>query len=301
MAYLVKSPGSCGEFIQGYMDGYSFMVTCPVNRYSYAMSAMKSCGSSGALPPKSETARIRTLFRWGRDPAEVPVRLSSFIPAGKGMASSTADISAVCQAAALACGHVLAPREIAETALSIEPSDATFFRGIVEFDYRKGTVISEWGRCPEMMILVFDCGGQIDTMQFNRRTDLTELQKRNEPVVREAAALFREGLHTGSVSLIGRAATMSAFANQSILCKEQLPRLYQSGRQAGSMGVIAAHSGTVLGLIFPPGTEPEKTVSAVLADFQEGLEYLDCVSLVNEGLTYKECDDNEFPSGPSRR
>jgi hypothetical protein len=57
----------------------------------------------------------------------------------------------------------------------------------------------------------------------------------------------------------------------------------------------------VLGLIFPPGTEPEKTVSAVLADFQEGLEYLDCVSLVNEGLTYKECDDNEFPSGPSRR
>ena len=76
------------------------MVTCPVNRYSYAMSAMNSCGSSGALPPKSETARIRTLFRWGRDPAEVPVRLSSFIPAGKGMASSTADISAVCQAAA---------------------------------------------------------------------------------------------------------------------------------------------------------------------------------------------------------
>ena len=25
------------------------------------------------------------------------------------------------------------------------------------------------------------------------------------------------------------------------------------------------------------------------------MEYLDCVSLVNEGLTYKECDDNEFP------
>ena len=161
-------------------------------------------------------------------------------------------------------------------------------------------MISEWGRCPEMMILVFDCGGQIDTMQFNRRTDLTELQKRNEPVVREAAALFREGLHTGSVSLIAGAATMSAFANQSILCKKQLPRLYQSGRQAGSMGVIAAHS-ALCWADFPPGTEPEKTVSAVLADFQEGLEYLDCVSLVNEGLTYKECDDNEFPSGPSRR
>ena len=31
MAYIVSSPGSCGEFIQGYMDGISFMVTCPIN------------------------------------------------------------------------------------------------------------------------------------------------------------------------------------------------------------------------------------------------------------------------------
>lgn len=36
MAYIVSSPGSCGEFIQGYSNGTSFMVTCPINRYSYA-------------------------------------------------------------------------------------------------------------------------------------------------------------------------------------------------------------------------------------------------------------------------
>lgn len=301
MAYLVKSPGSCGEFIQGYMEGYSFMVTCPVNRYSYAMSGMKKDRSASPLPPKAEQARIRTLSAWGKHPGEVPVRLSSFIPAGKGMASSTADISAVCQAAALACGHVLTSREIAETALSIEPSDATFFQGIVEFDYRKGTVISEWGHCPDMKILVFDCGGQVDTMQFNRRAGLTDLQKKNESSMRKAVNLFREGLRSQSLDLIGRAATVSAFANQSILHKQQLPRLYEAGKSAGSTGVIAAHSGTVLGLIFPPDAELRKAAAAVQAAFQEGLEYLDCVRLVNDGLTYKECDDNEFPAGPSRR
>ena len=30
MAYVVSSPGSCGEFIQGYTEGASFMVTCPI-------------------------------------------------------------------------------------------------------------------------------------------------------------------------------------------------------------------------------------------------------------------------------
>lgn len=44
MAYLVISPGSCGEFIQGYANGYSFMVTCPINRYSYAYSGFDGIG-----------------------------------------------------------------------------------------------------------------------------------------------------------------------------------------------------------------------------------------------------------------
>ena len=37
MAYVVSSPGSCGEFIQGYAEGASFMVTCPINRYAMAL------------------------------------------------------------------------------------------------------------------------------------------------------------------------------------------------------------------------------------------------------------------------
>lgn len=58
----------------------------------------------------------------------VSIGLQSVIPYGKGMASSTADISAVCQATAIALGKRLTDMDIAQIALSIEPSDATFLK-----------------------------------------------------------------------------------------------------------------------------------------------------------------------------
>ena len=53
MAYVVSSPGSCGEFIQGYAEGASFMVTCPINRYAMALVDEKA---EDALPDKAEEA-----------------------------------------------------------------------------------------------------------------------------------------------------------------------------------------------------------------------------------------------------
>ncbi len=296
MAFLITSPGSCGEFIQGYMDGYSFMMTCPIDRYSHAMSGPGvTFDIQRPLQEKAEAARKATLKYIGCCGKDVPVQLRSYIRQGKGLASSTADISAVSQAAALACGRELSFREIASLALSIEPSDATFFRGIVQFDYRKGSVLNELGPCPDMKILIYDCGGEIDTMQFNSRQDIVALQRANEPEIRRAAALFLDGLHSQSLTKIGKAATMSALANQSILFKGQLPRFWEEGSAAGGLGVIAAHSGTVLGLILPPEADENQVRLRISRAFQMGLSWLDCVSVTNEGLTYKECDSYDFP------
>ena len=188
MAYLVISPGSCGEFIQGYANGSSFMVTCPINRYSYAYSGFDGIGD--ILPDKAAEAVKRTLVYLKRPDTIVPIKLKSYIPRGKGLASSTADISAVCQATALSVGEILSPRELATIALSIEPSDATFFEGIVEFDYRDGKVIREMGHCPDMQILIYDCGGEVDTMSFNNRKDLISLQKSNQTEIEKAMYFF---------------------------------------------------------------------------------------------------------------
>ena len=281
MAYLVTSPGSCGEFIQGYAEGTSFMVTCPINRYSYAISDF--AGEGDFLPQKAKEAVIHTLKYIHHENDNVSIRLKSHIPWGKGMASSTADISAVCQATALNFGVKLSNREIAKIALSIEPSDATFFKGIAEFDYRYGKVIREMGDAPDMQILVYDCGGEIDTMAFNSRNDLPELQKKNEVDIIKAMELFKEGMQKKSLNLIGQASTISAFANQKILYKKELEGFYEAGMNAGGKGIICAHSGTVLGLILPMGIAPTKAREMINC-YHLNLKYLDTVRLTNEGM-----------------
>lgn len=272
--------------MQGYGWGSSFMITCPIDRYSRAESRLE--GREGMLPEKSEEALRRTLRYLGKEDCPVQIRLTSDIPVGKGMASSTADISAVCQAAALACGRCLSPDEIAEIAISIEPSDATFYPGVVQFDYRGGTVIRRLGDAPDAQILVYDCGGEVNTLLFNSRKDLVAMQKAHESELREAVALCLEGLRTGSLASIGKAATLSAFANQDILYKEALEPFYEAGMKAGGHGVIAAHSGTVLGLLLSPEADAETVRRAMDAALDGRASFIDCVRMTNSGMMIKE-------------
>ncbi|WP_296953968.1 GHMP kinase [uncultured Dialister sp.] len=292
MAYIVSSPGSCGEFIQGYMNGSSFMVTCPINRFAYAFADER--GSFEVLPAKAESAKINTLKYLGCPDKQVSILLKSTIRKGKGMASSTADISAVAQAAALCCGKSLSPREIADIALGIEPSDATFFEGVVQFDYREGRLIHELGHCPSLQILIYDCGGEIDTMQFNSRNDLIDLQKSNEKDIAHALELFKMGIRENSIDLIGKAATISAFANQKILYKKQLDDFYKSGISLGGKGVICAHSGTVLGLILPITVNAGSIRSALESRIGNRMQFLDIVEITNQGMQYRKGTRNDF-------
>ncbi len=291
MAYVVSSPGSCGEFIQGYAEGSSFMVTCPIDRFSYAFSGFE--GEGEPLPPKALSAVEKTMAYLGEE-KRVPLKLKSHILKGKGMASSTADISAACQAAALACGRKLSEREIADIALSIEPSDATFFKGVVQFDYREGRLIREMGLCPAMQILVYDCGGEVDTMLFNSRNDLVDLQKSNETKIKEALSLFKEGIRLQSLDLIGRAASMSSFANQKILYKKPLEDFYHLGLEQGGKGVICAHSGTVLGLILPMEKDAMAVKNFLDKEMKERISFLDLVHITNQGMQCRKCDIHDF-------
>ncbi|WP_288930832.1 GHMP kinase [Dialister succinatiphilus] len=291
MAYVVSSPGSCGEFIQGYAEGSSFMVTCPIDRFSYAFSGFE--GEGEPLPPKALSAVEKTMAYLGEE-KRVPLKLKSHILKGKGMASSTADISAACQAAALACGRKLSEREIADIALSIEPSDATFFKGVVQFDYREGRLIREMGLCPAMQILVYDCGGEVDTMLFNSRNDLVDLQKSNETKIKEALSLFKEGIRLQSLDLIGRAASMSSFANQKILYKKPLEDFYHLGLEQGGKGVICAHSGTVLGLILPMEKDAMAVKNFLDKEMKGRISFLDLVHITNQGMQCRKCDIHDF-------
>lgn len=176
MTYYVRAPGTCGEFIQGAIDGQSFLVTCPINRYSYALSQVTHplphyyC----SLQPKSSQARnlVKDILHIpSRDNTAIYIR--SDILQGKGMASSSADIAVAAMATALSCNRALTPKELETICLSVEPTDAAFYPGITQFDYINGSICNFLGTCPPLKILIFDEGGTIDTISFNQQKDLS--------------------------------------------------------------------------------------------------------------------------------
>ena len=291
MTYYVRAPGTCGEFLQGSIDGQSFLVTCPINRYSYALSNVIQPFSKEfcALQPKSAQARklVQELVQQkNKNQICPPVYVRSDILQGKGMASSSADISVTAMATALAMDYDLSLKELEQICLSVEPTDASFYQGVTQFDYIKGTISKPLGMCPPLKILVFDESGSIDTVSFNKQADLQNKILEKESIIQESFDLFKQGLITHDIKLIGQAATLSAFGNQRILYKPNLYDFHDVGNSYNSVGTIIAHSGTIMGLLFPVDYgRIDDCKNEILRKLPQ-LTYVDTVETTNEGLTY---------------
>lgn len=285
MEFVVKSPGACGELIQGQIDGQNFLVTCPIERYSIATAWPKTTTQTHELPYKAQQA-VAVTKEYLRIVRDIDVVLYSELKDGKGMASSSADISAVCLAVALAAGRHLSMQELARLALSIEPSDATFYPGIVQFDHLQGHFLRPLGHFPEAYICIFDQGGVIDTVEFNAREDLISKRAAKEKEIQKAITLLVEGLRKGDMIKIGTAATMSAYANQSILPRPYLADLDAWGKALGANGVIVAHSGTVCGLLLTDLKKLDDIRKGLLVEFGNTLTFLDCVKVYNGGIHF---------------
>lgn len=289
MSYYVRTPGTCGEFLQGAIEGQRFLVTCPINRYSYAITKVQQPfpHSYLSLQPKAQLARRRVLESRQIPLSEgEPIYVRSDIVQGKGMASSSADIAAAAMATALSTGNALSMEELESIAISIEPTDAAFYPGIVKFDYVKGHHKEFLGPCPPMKILIFDEGGEIDTIAFNEQPNLQALINEKEDIIIDALHLFKQGIESHDISAIGEASTMSAFANQRILPKKSLYDIHQVGTAYHSVGTIIAHSGTVVGLLFPNDYKHLEQCRLDVLNHIPFLSYVDTVETTNEGITY---------------
>jgi L-threonine kinase len=292
MAIKVRAPGSCGELVQGTIKGQNFLITCPIDVYSQAQ--IISCASP-VLPDyqKAATAMEMTLRYLGVTQQNQSVHIQSELLVGKGMASSSADISAACQATAIHAGKPLQAEEIAAIALSIEPTDAIFYPGIMMFDHVEGKLSKCLGQPPPLDIVILDVGGEIDTLSFNRRVDLVEQNQLKEKAVSEAVELVAAGIKKGDSRLIGAGATLSALANQSILYKPYLEQIIDISKYYGAVGVNAAHSGTVLGVLFPVdgGEGKEQCIEHILSLCGGKVQYIRTACLISGGLTLVEGDD----------
>ena len=104
----------------------------------------------------------------------------------------------------------------------------------------------------------------------------------------EALAKFKEGIRKHNVKLIGEASTISSFGNQRILHKANLYALHQIGVECNAIGTIIAHSGTVLGLLFPPDSPSIVHCLQQVKQELPNLTFMDIVETTNEGITFME-------------
>lgn len=278
----VWAPGTCGELVEGTIDGKPFLVTCPIDLGATVQVNREGNGFPEDFPKTAQGIRL-TAEKIGLPIEELGFERESILPPGKGMGSSTADIAAAILATGLLGGHTLSPEEVAQLALQVEPSDGIMFPGIVLFDHREGKWLEELGEAPEINILIADPGGVVDTIAFNRYEDLDKINQKKEPQVKRALEYIREGLLTGDLAQIGRGATESALANQELLPKPDLPQMLSWAKELKALGVNVAHSGTVMGLLLPPdGYHPEE-VKPFIEKRRPNWSFF-CTRLANGGL-----------------
>lgn len=246
--------GTCGELAQGQFDsGEDFLITLPVDTWSEVQVTVDATSTEvrGNIEKTKTSLAIRKAVdhlgfpNWG-----ATFQSKSELPEGKGMASSSADIVAACRAVSAALKLPLSAEEISRIAISIEPTDGVMYSGSVCYNHRKGNLLETFGNLPPFNLLVLDLGNQVDTVAFNQiPKNYTAVETEQ---INRAYELIKSGIQMQDLAQIGLGATLSAEVNQRILIKPHFERIVSIARAHGASGICAAHSGTVLGLLFAP-------------------------------------------------
>lgn len=288
MKGLAIAPGTCGELVQGTLSKVNFHITCPINCFSKITVELNNEDYLFINDPKRYKvlqAVSKTMVHIAGKIYGASITIDTQLPISKGMASSTADISAACLATARALGYDLTPHDVAKIALSIEPSDGLFFPGIVAFDHVKGIYFKKIGNAINLDLLVYDFGGEIDTIVFNQRPDLKEKNYLNEPQIKQAINLVEKGIRTNNAELIAKGATISAITNQNIILKPGLEDIIDVVLKNGALGINTAHSGTLIGILFrKEKIDVEKLIDLLAREYSH-LKFIGLYKLINGGIT----------------
>lgn len=260
-AVTVAVPGTCGELVQGWSDEWAepVLVSCPIALYSRVRVELQPGPAIWTANGSSHCDKARQAARLGLDYLGQPdwgarLSLTSPLQPGRGMASSTADIVGVMVGLAQALAQPLTPRELARLACRIEPSDSTMFAGLALFAYRGSGQVCELGPPPALPLLMLDPGYTVDTLTYNARLDLAAV-RRLAPSTQAALDLLRHGLRQNAPAAIGQAATLSAASYQAVSHSPLVARAQSWADITGALGLVRAHSGSVVGLLYPLQTD----------------------------------------------
>lgn len=253
----VAIPGTCGELVQGWSTDWDepVLVSCPITLYSRVTVQLRpypeirTYGDTDVYPKSHQAARL-LLDRAGRPDLGAEIHFNSELRPGRGMASSTADIVGVMAGLSMALGQAILPGNLARLACQIEPSDSTMFAGLTALAYRGTARYREFGPAPPLPLLMLDTGHAVDTLSYNARLDLAQVRQL-APTTEVALQLLSQGLTTRDPETIGAAVTLSAVSYQAVNYNPFLEQVLTWAKTTGALGLVRAHSGSVVGLLYP--------------------------------------------------
>ena len=286
MEIIANAPASCGELVEGVLSGTPFLVTAPISMYAVATISDQFTGTHG-LGEKSAEALRRTLAYIGKDVLPFGIRLDSNIPQGKGMASSSADIAAVSYASARALGRELTGQEIMDIAIAIEPSDGIAFSGLAHVSHTTGELFGQYTNVPLLAVSIFDVGGTVDTIAYyNDKGNRSDQDAGYRHLLDTVGQAFKTEERQKEI-LLGQAATTSARMNQEYLEKPHLEEFIASAQEKGALGILAAHSGTVVGVLWASDLHVSDVVRqtrTLSAEFDGSHRYMRTERLISGGI-----------------
>jgi L-threonine kinase len=300
-----QCPLVLGECVQGQVDnGRHFLITSPIGLFSWA-EYYRTEHALRVQPTecwKALTA-VRTYLQQAGLAQQGLLRIRHPLDPGQGFGTSTADVTAALRAVSAAYGVSILPQAIARIAIEIEPTDGSMFTDCVAFAHREGVLLEHLGVLPRFNALVICTGGVVDTVEFDQRRKDFRYSTQDQEGLKRAWDMVREAIRTSDATLLARAATISSVMNQRFLPKPgftDVKRLVESG---AAEGIMVAHSGTALALIFNPKHPGYESRIAAAREYVEDIGVPQWFETSNRAIVQKVVFRNSAasPSGHANR
>jgi uncharacterized protein involved in propanediol utilization len=253
--------GTFGELLQGVLaeNDMDFLVTLPIAEGSRVTFEPATGGPDVSVhpPTKRKVSRLaRLMIDRYRLPCGGRLRVDSDLAEGKGFASSSADLVATVHAIGDAFGLACDGPAVEDLLRDIEPSDGVMYPGVVAYYHRAVRLRKHLGYLDDLLIVGHDEGGEVDTIDFNRVPKPFDAADKAE--YGRLLAELDEAVRWGDLAMIGRVASRSARLNEKLRPHRNVEWFEKLALEVEALGVVAAHSGTVLGILLD-AADPDRT------------------------------------------
>jgi len=261
----IRTPGSCGELIQGFYGGNEMLISYPVNIFSDV--EIKYGSMKDSIINTKGMAAVKSFFKFFNIPDKeienLNITVGNGIPIGKGMASSTADIAGIIFGLSKHFNFDISSELLSKFCVEIEPTDSIIFEKLSLFDHINGVLVEDYDWELDFKVLCLEPNQRINTVDFRSgKEDFFKSKNQNS----KALDKFREAYMKKSYDKLAEATLDSAFENQEILEKPYIKKIIKIMEKNYCYGLNVAHSGTVIGIMYD---EVKVDIEKLIYDLKE--------------------------------